>query len=104
MSDPDPVGVTLLVLYSPRLEACRLFYGSLGLDFTEERHGNGPAHYAAVLAGGVVFELYPARPERRTDALRLGLVVDGAAATQPLAPGRHVLTDPDGRAVEVRVT
>ncbi|MFJ8017002.1 glyoxalase/bleomycin resistance/dioxygenase family protein [Streptomyces sp. NPDC096339] len=104
MIDPKPVAVTLLVLYSPRLEECRRFYRDLGLDFIAERHGQGPEHYAAVLPGGMVFELYPARQGRQTDILRLGLAVDGATVTPPLTPGRHVLTDPDGRKVEVRAT
>ncbi|MDX3512630.1 hypothetical protein PV755_27525 [Streptomyces caniscabiei] len=51
-----------------------------------------------------MLELYPARPDRRTDALRLGLAVDGARAVPPLPPGRHLLTDPDGRTVEVHAT
>ncbi|MFJ7266903.1 glyoxalase/bleomycin resistance/dioxygenase family protein [Streptomyces sp. NPDC099050] len=104
MSDPKPVGVTLLVLYSPRLEECRRFYRHLGLGFTAEQHGQGPEHYAAVLPGGTVFELYPARPGRQTDALRLGLAVDATTATPALTPGRHILTDPDGRTVEVHAT
>nr|WP_306313054.1 glyoxalase/bleomycin resistance/dioxygenase family protein [Streptomyces hydrogenans] len=104
MNDPMPAGVTLLVLYSPRLEECRRFYQGLGLDFAAERHGQGPEHYAAALLNGMVFELYPARPGRQTDALRLGLAVDGSTANPPLTPGRHILTDPDGRTVEVRST
>ncbi len=95
------VRATLLVLYSTRMEECRDFYGGLGLDFAAERHGQGPGHYAAVLADGVVFEIYPARPDRRTGSLRLGLAVNRSATT--LAPGRHLLTDPDGRTVEVDV-
>jgi catechol 2,3-dioxygenase-like lactoylglutathione lyase family enzyme len=101
MTDPGSIRATLLVLYSARLEECRGFYGDLGLSFTTEQHGQGPEHYAAVLADGVVFELYPARPDRESGALRLGFTVTGAAATPPLAPGRHLLTDPDGRTVEV---
>jgi hypothetical protein len=104
MTDSNPARVTLLVLYSPRLEECRCFYENLGLDFTAERHGQGPGHYAAVLAGDTVFELYPAGPGRQTDMLRLGLAVDGATADPPLAPGRHLLNDPDGRTVEVQAT
>ncbi|SEH03187.1 hypothetical protein SAMN05444920_13391 [Nonomuraea solani] len=104
MTDPTSAQVTLLVVYSPRLEECRRFYQDLGLRFTAERHGRGPGHHAAILAGGTVFELYPARPDRRTDALRLGFAVDGATAVPPLAPGRHLLTDPDGRTVEVHAT
>jgi len=104
MTDSNSARVTLLVLYSPQLEKCRSFYESLGLSFTAERHGQGPEHYAAVLAGGAVFELYPARPGRRTDVLRLGLAIDGTTAAPPLAHGHHLLTDPDGRTVEVHAT
>ncbi|WP_236656006.1 glyoxalase/bleomycin resistance/dioxygenase family protein [Streptacidiphilus jiangxiensis] len=93
--------MTLLVLYSPRLEECRSYYQNLGLHFTAERHGRGPEHYAAILPDGMVFELYPAREGQRTGALRLGLAVDGAAASPRLAPGRHLLSDPDGRTVEI---
>lgn len=104
MTDSNSARVTLLVLYSPRLEECRRFYENLGLRLTAERHGQGPEHYAAVLGDGAVFELYPAGPDRQTDALRLGLAIDGATATPPLPEGRHLLTDPDGRTVEVHAT
>jgi hypothetical protein len=96
--------VHLLVLHSPRPEDCVRFYRGLGLRFTAERHGGGPLHHAAVLADGTVLEIYPARPGRETGALRLGLTVAAAAADPPLAPGRRLLTDPDGRTVEVHAT
>jgi catechol 2,3-dioxygenase-like lactoylglutathione lyase family enzyme len=103
--DPSqPPHLTLLVLYTPRLEPCRRFYSNLGLPLVPERHGDGPEHYAAVLADGTVFELYPARDGRESGAVRLGLAVDGSAATPPLTPGRHLLTDPDARTVEVRAS
>lgn len=101
MPDPSTPRLTLLVLYTPQLEACYRFYSDLGLAFTAEQHGQGPDHYATVLADGTVFELYPARSDRHTGSARLGLAIDGNAATPPLTPGRHVLTDPDGRTVEV---
>ena len=104
MSDPSGVRATLLVLYSPRIEECRAFYSDLGLHFATEQHGQGPRHYAATLTDGAVFEIYPSRPRRETGVLRLGLAVTGAAATPPLAPGRHLLTDPDGRTVDVHST
>jgi catechol 2,3-dioxygenase-like lactoylglutathione lyase family enzyme len=104
MTDPNSVRATLLVLYSARLEECRRFYGALGLRFTAEQHGQEPKHYAAVLADGAVFELYPARPDRESGTLRLGFAITGATATPPLAPGRHRLTDPDGRTVEVHAS
>ena len=104
MTGPSTIRVTLLVLYSPRLEQCRAFYARLGLIFTAEQHGQGPEHHAAVLTDGTVFELYPSRPGRQTDALRLGLSIDGSTPRPPLAPGHHHLTDPDGRTVEVHAT
>lgn len=76
---------------------CREFYARLGLTFARERHGDGPEHYAATLADGLVLELYPGTPERTTGALRLGFLVDPGGVTE----GVH--RDPDGRAVEVRV-
>jgi hypothetical protein len=104
MTDPSDIRATLLVLFSPRIEECRSFYSGLGLNFTDEQHGRGPAHYTAVLAGGTVLEIYPARPDRETGDLRLGFAVDSATTTPPLAPGRHLLTDPDGRTVEIHAT
>ncbi|MGW6916653.1 glyoxalase/bleomycin resistance/dioxygenase family protein [Kitasatospora sp. NPDC054939] len=103
MSEPSSIRMTLVVLYTPRLEECHRFYRDLGLVFAAEQHGQGPRHYAAVLADGTVFELYPARPERQSEILRLGLAVDGSGAAVPLTAGRHLLTDPDGRTVEVHV-
>ncbi|WP_425568755.1 VOC family protein [Nonomuraea antimicrobica] len=91
---------SLVVIYTGRLEECREFYTSLGLEFEAEQHGDGPPHYAAVLHDGLVIELYPGGPERRTGALRLAFEVDGLSGG---APGRQVLRDPDGRPVEVLV-
>lgn len=92
---------TLLVIYTPNLESCRTFYQALGLTFEREQHGSGPEHFAAVLPGGTVFELYPATEHRRTGAMRLGFAVESQAISPPLEPGRHLLTDPDGRTVEI---
>lgn len=104
---PEPGRLDLLVIFTSRLEECRRFYGGLGLDLAAERHGRGPEHFAAVLADGVVFELYPATPQRLTGFLRLGLTVvsDGGRRGAGSAPavGRHLLTDPDGRVVDLRV-
>lgn len=92
---------TLLVIYTPNVERCRIFYQALGLAFEREQHGSGPEHYAAVLPGDMVFEIYPATEHRRTEAIRLGFAVESQALTPPLKPGRHLLTDPDGRTVEI---
>nr|WP_231972566.1 glyoxalase/bleomycin resistance/dioxygenase family protein [Nocardiopsis alborubida] len=94
---------TLLVLYTDRVEECRAFYAGLGLRFVRERHGSGPEHHAAELADGMVVEIYPAAAERSTGAVRLGFTVHGHRAVPPLEPGRRVLTDPEGRKVDLRV-
>ncbi|CAJ65040.1 MULTISPECIES: VOC family protein [Frankia] len=95
--------IDLVVIYCADLAACRDFYQRLGLTFRQESHGNGPEHFSTTLAGGTVVELYPAAAARRTDHLRLGLTVR-QDATRPRIPlGRHVIRDPEGRAVDVRV-
>ncbi|WP_328816982.1 VOC family protein [Nonomuraea cypriaca] len=88
------------MIYTTKMEECRAFYASLGLEFRAERHGDGPPHYAAVLGDGFVVEIYPAAGGRETGALRLGFEVTGLPDHPP---GRQVLLDPDGRAVEVHV-
>ncbi|MFI0787691.1 VOC family protein [Streptomyces lydicus] len=99
--------IGLVVLYTERLQECRDFYSGLGLTFAREKHGAGPEHYAAVLGEGVVLELYPASSARpATGSLRLGLVVrakDAVAAGPAQPTGRQIVTDPDGRTVEVLV-
>ncbi|MEV4000804.1 hypothetical protein [Actinomadura sp. NPDC049753] len=92
---------TLTVIYTSRLEECRAFYAGLGLDLRPERHGTGPDHFAAVLDDGAVFELYPAGAREPTGRVRLGFAAE--SGTTGLDPGRHLLHDPDGRAVEMTV-
>ena len=102
MAKPSTARITLLVIYSDRMEECRAFYAALGLRLEHEQHGQGPQHYAAVLDDGSVFEIYPAA-DHHTGVVRLGLSINGALAQPPLEPGRRVLTDPDGRKVDVQV-
>ncbi|MFC5832744.1 VOC family protein [Nonomuraea insulae] len=90
----------LVVIYTGRIEECRAFYGSLGLEFRAEQHRDGPLHYAAVLDDGLVLEIYPAASGGPTGPLRLGFEVDALPGSPA---GRQVLRDPDGRAVEVLV-
>ncbi|HTK60375.1 MAG TPA: hypothetical protein VL283_04215 [Candidatus Baltobacteraceae bacterium] len=49
-----------IVLYTSDMTAKRQFYETAGLSFVEERHGEGPTHYACDLRG-VVLEIYPLR-------------------------------------------
>ncbi|GAA1018396.1 hypothetical protein Aple_074400 [Acrocarpospora pleiomorpha] len=93
--------MNLLVIYTPRMEECRVFYEALGLSFVSEQHGRGPEHLAAEWPDGMVIELYPATAERLTGALRLGFEVDGSTVALP--PGRHLLADPDGRKIDLMV-
>ncbi|MFJ3518408.1 MULTISPECIES: hypothetical protein [unclassified Streptomyces] len=92
----------LAVIYTTRLDACRDFYRGIGLVLVPERHGNGPEHYAAMLDDGGVLELYPATGRPETGYLRLGLTAPPNGAGF-LPPGRHTLTDPDGRTVVLTV-
>lgn len=93
--------INLVVIYTDRLEECRDFYAGLGLRFVPEKHGSGPDHYAATLADGSVFELYPTGRRSATGYMRLGLDVPRGAGD--LAAGRTTLTDPDGRTVVATV-
>ena len=94
--------IDLAVIYTTRLEACRDFYSTLGLDLVPERHGSGPAHYCATLADGSVLELYPATHRPATGYLRLGLTAPAPGAVA-VPTGRHAFTDPDGRTVVLTV-
>ena len=52
------VSLTLLVLKTRQVEQVRLFYQALGIELAEERHGEGPVHFAGRV-GDVVIEVYP---------------------------------------------
>jgi lactoylglutathione lyase len=109
--------LSLLVLKTHQLEALRRFYGTLGIEFVEERHGQGPLHFAGC-AGDTVLEIYPLPDNTPADtSTRLGFAVPDLAVivgtltalgTPVIAePGmsawglRAVVRDPDGRAVEL---
>jgi lactoylglutathione lyase len=105
----------LIVLRSHRLEELRIFYGTLGVQFAEERHGKGPTHYAGAV-GSAVLELYPL-PKGAPDpdrSVRLGFSVTdlGAIANRlgstgiRIGPSERsspvvVIKDPDDRVVEL---
>lgn len=109
--------LNLIVIRTWELVRCVDFYRALGLTFQEERHGSGPAHFAADLHG-VTFEIYPAKSADGVDSqTRLGFRSPDVARTieQVRAAGyrivaelassqwgmRAVVRDPDGRAVEL---
>ncbi len=103
----------LVALRCTDLEASRVFYELVGLEFVEEQHGNGPRHLSSEI-DGVVVELYPARASGdRADLATIGLTVaDLDEVEQRLQMGGHstqratdsatvVTTDPDGRRVRI---
>ena len=113
----SPPRLNLLVLRSAAPERLAAFYEGLGLRFERHRHGSGPEHYAAQ-AGEAVFEIYPLGDADETPTLpRLGFTVDalpealaaaeanGGSLAAPAKPSpwgfRAVVSDPDGRKVEL---
>lgn len=50
----------VLVLRATDVERVRTFFQSMGLQFTQEKHGSGPRHYACQVNGRVL-EIYPTR-------------------------------------------
>ena len=56
-----------LVLHSQKLEEARSFYQDLlGIAFKEEKHEEGPKHYAGHLEAGLLLELYPPAKTKMT--------------------------------------
>ena len=112
--------VNLLVIRAREPEKLAGFYSTLGLRFTQHRHGNGPLHFAAIDDDGGVFEIYPLRKGEGagpTHELRIGFAVDdvqqtardliarGAQLTTPPTESpwglRAVIIDPEGHHVEI---
>jgi catechol 2,3-dioxygenase-like lactoylglutathione lyase family enzyme len=104
------VKISLLVIRCQDIEASKSFYKLLGLSFAKEKHGNGPTHYSCEHEG-TVFELYPNKGESPQDNNRLGFKVSNLSdiiknvaitSTYEFAGNTvYVLTDPDGRKVEI---
>ena len=102
--------VSLLVIRCNDIEVSKSFYQLLGFSFIREKHGNGPVHYSCE-HDGTVFELYPNKSESPQDNTRLGFIVSdlvniikNVAVTSTyeyVGKTVHVLTDPDGRKVEI---
>lgn len=103
--------INLLVLRCRELEASKRFYERLGFEFVEEKHGDGPLHYASEEAG-FVFELYPLAENEQAGHSRIGFSIKDlqqvrsqvAIASQYEVDGKqvYVIQDPDGRKVELK--
>jgi catechol 2,3-dioxygenase-like lactoylglutathione lyase family enzyme len=114
MSD---ITLSLVVLRASDITRSAAFYTRLGMQLNQHRHGAGPEHFSAELAGGGVFELYPlndgapvvhARIGFRVPSVDLALaalrdypetVVSGARDSE--WGRRAIVTDPDGNRVEL---
>lgn len=110
--------LALLVLKTPNVASVCEFLRLVGIDLAEEKHGDGPTHFAGKL-DDVVLEVYPLGDgELHTDATtRLGFIVDelekvvnalSAAGAPTISPPkqtawghRAVVKDPDGRRIEL---
>ena len=78
--------------------------------FHKEKHGSGPEHYSSEYDGSV-FELYPNKGNMPTDNTRLGFKLtclqnkisklDIANTYEFNGNTIYVVTDPDGRKVEL---
>src|SRR4051812_32904472 len=68
--------LALVVLRCKDLEASKNSYASLGMRLCEEKHGNGPKHYACDL-GGLVLELYPGQSGTAPDPKTAGATMHG---------------------------
>jgi hypothetical protein len=107
----------LIVVRSANVEKCSELFRQLGLQFAEEKHGNGPMHLAAQI-GEITFEIYPAKTESDIDrSTRLGFVVPdlqssidalksiGIEIVEQPRDGewgrRAVVRDADGRSIEL---
>ena len=54
-----------IVLHSMNIDSTSRFYGALlGTEFREEKHGDGPKHYAGHLENGMLLEIYPLPKEK----------------------------------------
>jgi predicted enzyme related to lactoylglutathione lyase len=116
------VEVASLVVFAADLDKTAAFYRAVGLDLELEDHGSGPVHFAAEV-DSVHFAVYPADSAGRAPARRAaggsfpGFYVESLDDTttalvdlgtpflqqhQDMPWGcRVVVTDPDGRPVEV---
>jgi lactoylglutathione lyase len=114
--------IASLVLYAASAPATAAFYRALGLDLEDERHDDGPVHFAVEL-GPVHFAIYPADsagqapPRRGGGSSFAGFYVDSLDAVTGAVAGlgapilgtheqmpwacRVVAEDPDGRPVEI---
>jgi predicted enzyme related to lactoylglutathione lyase len=112
----DAPQLNLIVVYASDPDQSKRFYETLGLTFSSEKHGRGPAHYAS-RTNATIFEIYPRSDGHAPGPLRIGFQVAGLDAiledlqrlpAQLVTPPqntpwgrRAVVHDPDGYVVEL---
>lgn len=110
-----------IIFYALDTAATRRFYETLGLAFVEEKHGEGPTHYACDFLG-LVLEIYPLRDgvsvkpcdvvgvafpiddfEKTLASLKASGLKPGAVSVYIEARGLRAVSvrDPDGRLVRL---
>lgn len=113
--------LSLLVLRSAKADETLAFYRTLGCEFVQEQHGNGPLHHSCNL-GATIFEIYPGEAgstvnRNQAGAAMLGFTVANLDSTlerlihagvEVLTPAKNTqwrlratVADPDGRAVNI---
>ncbi len=109
--------IRLLVLRTSDTKRLSDFYSLLGLNFDYHKHGNSPFHHSATI-GETVLEIYPlAKKQTEPDnTLRLGFGIDNFEETlvtlkeneiifaEPIQTDfgfMTIITDPDGRKIEL---
>ena len=118
MSNPP---LSLIVLRTSQMETTLAFYKTLGFTFVQEMHGSGPVHYSTQ-TGSSVLEIYPGEAAAPVDRKASGSTMLGFSVaslddilascertrSQVIAGPkespwgrRAVVTDPDGRVIEL---
>ena len=110
--------LSLVVIKTNQLEPLRDFYKGLGLEFQEEKHGNGPVHFSTTIRN-TILEIYPLPKSVSIvdTTTRLGFSVENLdeiverlkqsgvqVVAEPLETEwgySAVVKDPDGRAIEL---
>lgn len=109
--------IRLIVIRTTDPKQLAEFYSVLGCSFVYHQHGNGPFHYSTTI-GSSALEIYPlAKNQEAADKnLRLGFAIDQFEETIELLKAKgvscsekisseygelFVVTDPDGRKVEL---
>lgn len=104
--------IPYIVLRCANPENSRKFYETLGVSFSEEKHGNGPSHFAGSIRDELILELYPLRKDKLASRVTIGIPI---ASPEKIRYAEHasgqvarklgdfyVLQDPDGNEIHLQ--